>query len=143
MKKTLSLPLTIALSGCASVDFNAGEDGAVYYEPLPYLFYSVSDKCISSASVVSLPGKKRHLDFKTGYGSSSLSAEFSNGLLTKVGQTSDTKIPETLTSIASLATAGVLGIAPGAAGCPQKAVLFPIEDGIPNLQKPLDLNLGQ
>jgi uncharacterized protein YceK len=143
MKTFLPLSLIIALSGCASVDFNSGEDGAVYYEPLPYLFYSVSDKCISSATVVSLPGKKRHLDFKAGYGSSNLSAEFSNGLLAKVGQTSDSKIPETLTSIASLATAGALGVSPTAGGCPQKAVLFPIEDGVPNLKKALDLNLGQ
>ena len=92
--------------------------------------------------MVSLPGKKRHLDFSSGYGSSSLSAEFSNGLLTKVGQTSDSKIPETLTSIAGLKTAGVL--AEGAtAACKPKAVLFPIENGVPNLQKQLDLNVGQ
>ena len=143
MQKSPLLIVVAILSGCAGVDFNADEDGAVYYEPLPYLFYSVNDKCISSATVVSLPGKKRHLNFKTGYGSSSLSAEFSNGLLAKVGQTSDSKIPETLTSIATLATAGGLGFAPGPGGCPAKAVLFPIEDGVPNLQKPLDLNLGQ
>jgi uncharacterized protein YbaR (Trm112 family) len=94
--------------------------------------------------VVSLPGKKRHLDFKTGYGSSNLSVDFSNGLLTKVGQTSDSKIPETLTSIGGLATAGVLKAAPGEPPCRQKALLFPIEDGIPKLKKPLDLiNLGQ
>lgn len=143
MNRIIYLSLITAISGCASVDFNAGEEGAVYYEPLPYLFYSVTDKCISSASVVSLPGKRRHLDFKSGYGSSNLSAEFSNGLLTKVGQTSDSKIPETLTSIAGLATAGVLGVAPADGGCSPRSVLFPIEEGVPNLQKPLDLNLGQ
>lgn len=141
MKNALSFSLIIALSGCASVDFNSGEEGAVYYEPLPYLFYSRSDKCISSATVVSVPGKKRHLDFKAGYGSSNLSAEFSNGLLSKVGQTSDSKSPETLTSIAGLATAVGLAVDPGA--CQPKAVLFPIEDGVPNLKKQLDLNLDQ
>tara|TARA_A100000171_G_scaffold48036_3_gene54924 strand:+ start:2036 stop:2464 length:429 start_codon:yes stop_codon:yes gene_type:complete len=142
MTRGILVLAVLGLSGCAGVDFNADENGAVYYEPLPYLFYSVTDKCISSATVVSLPGKKRHLDFSSGYGSSSLSAEFSNGLLTKVGQTSDSKIPETLTSIAGLKTAGVL--AEGAtAACKPKAVLFPIENGVPNLQKQLDLNVGQ
>lgn len=142
MKVYVAIFLAVASSGCASVDFNAGPDGAVYYEPLLYLFYSVTDKCISSATVVSLPGNKRHLDFRSGYGSSSLSAEFSNGLLTKVGQTSDTKIPETLTSIAGLKTAGML-LEGAQAACEAKAVLFPIENGVPNLSKPLNLNLGQ
>ncbi len=142
MKIASILLMTSIIVGCANVDFDADEDGAVYYEPLPYLFYSVTDKCISSASVVSLPGKKRHLDFSSGYGSSALSAEFSNGLLTKVGQTSDSKIPETLTSIAGLKTAGVLldGASPA---CKPKSILFPIVDGVPDLNKPLDLNLGQ
>jgi len=142
MKKYITIIFAIGLSGCASIDFNADSNGAVYYEPLPYLFYSVTDKCVSSATVVTLPGAKRHLDFKTGYGSSSLSAEFSNGLLTKVGQTSDSKIPETLTSIGALATAGILKSGESPA-CEQRAVLFPIENGVPNLDKPLDLNLGQ
>jgi len=142
MKRITTLLLILITTGCANVDFNASEDGAVYYEPLPYLFYSVTDKCVSSATVVSLPGKKRHLNFSAGYGSSALSAEFSNGLLAKVGQTSDSKIPETLTSLAGLKTAGVLfdGASPV---CAPKSVLFPIEDGVPNLNKRLDLNLGQ
>lgn len=136
MKKTIVASIVFTLAGCAGVEFNAGNDGAVYYEPLPYLFYSVTDKCVSSATVVALPGNKRHLDFSTGYGSSSLSAEFSNGLLTKVGQTSDSKTAETLTSIAALATAGILSESSQVA-CSPKAVLFPIEDGVPNLNKAL------
>lgn len=142
MKSVIFISTILSLSGCASVNFNAGEDGAVYYEPLPYLFYSRTDKCVTSATVVSLPGKKRHLDFSNGYGSSTLSAEFSNGLLTKIGQTSDSKASETLTSIAGLATAGVLSI-DGSAVCTPISVLFPIENGTPNIEKPLDLNLGQ
>lgn len=126
MKAYIAGFLVVASSGCANVDFNANNDGAVYYEPLPYLFYSVTDKCIRSVTVVALPGKKRHLDFTSGIGSSNLSAEFSGGLLTKVGQTSDTKIPETLTSIGSL-----LSPASGQ-GCKVEAVLIPIENGKPN-----------
>lgn len=138
MKKVLVFILLAAGSGCANIDFNSGENGAVYYEPLPYLFYTVSKKCVRSAKVVTLPGKKRHLDFSSGYGSSSLSAEFSNGLLSKVGQTSDSKITETLTAIAGLETAGVFS-ADSDGGCPIESVLYPIEDGVPNLDKPLTL----
>lgn len=137
MNKLIFASLMLSLSGCAGVNFNADTDGAVYYEPVPYLFYSLTDKCISSVSVVALPGKKRHLDFSKGYGSSNLSAEFSNGLLSKVGQTTDTKIPETLTSIGGILTAGI------ASSCTPKAVLYPIEDGTPNLDEPLGINLGE
>jgi len=141
MKKNIILLVVFILSGCANINFNADDNGAVYYEPLPYLFYSVTDKCVSSATVVTLPGKKRHLKFTSGYGSSDLSAEFSNGLLTKVGQTSDTKVPETLTSISGLIAAN-FDQNSVTTGC-SKSILFPIENGVPNLQKPLDLNLGQ
>ena len=59
MKKYMTVLLVTGLSGCASIDFNADEDGAVYYEPVPYLFYSVTDKCVSSATAVTLPGEKK------------------------------------------------------------------------------------
>lgn len=134
----IALPTLFVISGCANVDFKANNKGAVYYEPLPYLFYTVTDKCVSSATVVSLPGEKRYLDFTWGYGSSNLSAEFSNGLLTKVGQTSDTKIPETITSITALAAA-VAKREEDSPACSQKAILYPIENGIPNLNKPYTL----
>ena len=119
MRKYMEVLLATVLSGCASIDFNADEDGAIYYKPVPYLFYAVTDKCVSSATVVTLPGERRHLDFKAGYGSSSLSAEFANGLLNKVGQTSDANIPETLTSI------GASGIIKpeGSSACDLTAVL--------------------
>lgn len=142
MKKAIALTLLVGITGCASIDFNA-KDGAVYYEPVPYLFYSQTDKCVRSVSAVSLPGEKRHLDFKTGYGSYSLSAKFSNGLLTEVGQTSDSKLPETLTSFAALGTAGLLTDSVGL--CSHKAILYPIKikDGSLNLGKPLHLTVDQ
>ncbi|MGJ3257722.1 MAG: hypothetical protein ACFE0K_15520 [Alcanivorax sp.] len=141
MKKYMAIMLAAGLPACASIDFNADHNGVVYYEPIPYLFYTVTNKCVSSATVVSLPGAKRYLDFKAGYGSFSLSAEFSNGLLTKVGQTSDSKSPETLASIGALATAGIIKSGEGPQ-CEPRSVLFPIENGEPNLNKPLNLNFG-
>lgn len=142
MKKIMTLLLTLLMTGCASIDFDAGPEGAVYYEPLPYLLYSQNAKCVTSATAVVLPGKKRYLNFTSGYGSSALSADFSNGLLTKIGQTSDTNIPGTLTSIAALETAGIFS-GTAESGCEIVSLLFPIEDGVPNLGKPLNLNLGQ
>nr|WP_290697832.1 hypothetical protein [Halomonas sp. UBA3074] len=138
MNKYMAILFMTGLSGCASIDFNADSNGAVYYEPVPYLFYSLTENCIRSATAVTLPGEKRYLDFKAGFGSSSLSAEFVNGLLTKVGQTSDSKIPETLTSIGAESIKGVGGLK-----CSPIAVLYPVENGVPNLNKPLHLNRGQ
>lgn len=138
MKTLLVLPVALVLSACASVEFNASSEGAVYYEPTPYLFFSRTEKCVTSATPVTLPGAKRYLDFKSGYGSSSLSAEFSNGLLTKIGQTSDTKVPETLTSIAGLATALKMDSGGGAA-CAPVSILYPIVNGVPDTSQPINL----
>jgi hypothetical protein len=44
MKTQSAILISLAISGCASVDFNSGPNGAVYYEPLPYLFYSRTEK---------------------------------------------------------------------------------------------------
>ena len=130
--------LAFAFSGCATVDFDSNPRGAVYYEPLPYVFYSITEKCVSSVAVVTLPGKRRYLDFRGGYGSSNLSAEFSNGLLIKVGQTSDSKVPETLTAVAAIATAAAL-LTDTKAPCSALAVLYPIVDGEPDTSRPFVL----
>ncbi|WP_290580209.1 hypothetical protein [Ketobacter sp.] len=138
----LSFAFAAMLSGCASIDFDSKDKGLTYYEPKPYLFMSVTDKCVSSVSVVSIPSVKKKVKFKSGYGSSELSAEFSNGIITKVGQTSDSKVPETLTSIAALKTAGMLveGQEPA---CKPLAILYPIVDGVPDTDAPINFTIGQ
>lgn len=142
MSKYFVVFFSLVVSGCASIDFDSKEKGLVYFEPKPYLFVSLSDKCISSATVVSIPGEKKKLNFTAGYGSSSLSAEFSNGILTKIGQTSDSKIPETLTSIASLATAGILEVGTKPV-CTPSAILYPIENGVPDPSQSINISVGQ
>ncbi|MGF1727963.1 hypothetical protein [Photobacterium kasasachensis] len=133
--------LTLVLSGCTSIDFN-GQEGLVYYEPKPYLFVSVTDQCISSVSVVSIPGVQKNIDFNSGFGSSNMSAEFSNGIITKVGQTSDSKIPAALASIAALKTAGMLveGQEPT---CEPTARLYPIENGVPRTNDPINFMIDR
>jgi hypothetical protein len=142
MKRVAFLLSSLAFLGCANIDFDSKDKGLTYYEPMPYLFISVTDKCISTATVVSIPGPKKKMELHAGFGSSELSAEFSNGIITKIGQASDSKIPETLTSVAALQTAGILA-AGGAAQCKPTALLFPIKDGVPDTHAPINISLGQ
>jgi hypothetical protein len=53
---------------------------------------------------LSIPGAKRSVKPESGYGTADLSVNLSNGMITSFGQKTDTKIPETLTSLASAAT---------------------------------------
>ncbi|GAB6124740.1 hypothetical protein [Humidesulfovibrio idahonensis] len=137
----------IVFAGCARLDF--GEDrGLTYYEAKPFLFVSTNKDCVSSATVLMLPAEKRQVRFVSGYGTSDLSVALSNGMITNVGQKTDAKIPETMTSLAGLATAsvGVLALTKGVkaeAGCPVQAHLYPVEGGLPNLQKPIVIPLNQ
>ncbi|MEM1262464.1 MAG: hypothetical protein AAGH76_08710 [Pseudomonadota bacterium] len=121
--------LTLLASGCAGLDFEA-DKGLVYFEPVPYVHYKVTPKCEATVSVVALPGERKHLAFKTGYGSSTLSAAVSGGILTSVGQATDTKVPETLTAIAGLKTAGLLADGGGdGVACPPVSLLIPFKAG--------------
>ena len=130
------------LSGCAHLDFTDftdGKGGVTYYDPKPYLLVSTTKECVTTAAVVVLPEKKKTVKFKPGYGSADLSVGLTNGVITSVGQKTDTKIPETIGSIASLGTAigNVMRIQPEGrpVTCTPSAVLYPVEDGVPNLKK--------
>jgi len=143
--KYISILLLSALSGCAHIDF--GNEGLTYYDPTPCLFVSTSKECVTTATVVIVPGAKRSLKFKSGYGSAELNASFTNGMLASVGQKTDTKVPETITSVAALGTAiaGFKALAdtrkeepPKQVTCVPTAVLYPIDaSGLPDLRKPL------
>jgi len=97
------------LTGCAGLTFNdTPQSGALtYYETVPYLLVTFDKDCTPTASVIGIPGKARSVSFKNGYGSAALSVGLSGGMLTSVGQTTDSGIPATITSLASLATAVV------------------------------------
>ena len=130
------------LSGCAHLDFTDftdGKGGVTYYDPKPYLLVSTTKECVTTAAVVVLPEKKKTVKFKPGYGSADLSVGLTNGVITSVGQKTDTKIPETIGSIASLGTAigNVMRIQPEGrpVTCAPSAALYPVEDGVPNLKK--------
>ena len=119
-----SLLLACWSLGCGHlefVDFQKGE-GLTYYEPMPYLFLVITPECVTTANVIVLPGEKRTLKFVSGLGSTDLSVSVSNGMLTAVGQKTDTKIPETIGAIASLAGGAVAARAVG--GCTPTATLY-------------------
>jgi hypothetical protein len=133
------------VSGCAHLeytDFTDGKGGATYYDPKPYLFVSTNKDCVTTATVVVLPEKKKTVKFVPGYGSADLSVGLSNGMFTSVGQKTDTKVPETISAIASLGTAagGFMKAKPEPGKqviCTPSAMLFPIKDGAPDVQNPI------
>lgn len=140
-EKTWGLALAmLALGGCAGLDF--GEQGLSYYEPKPYLFVAVNKECVSTATVISLPGEKRAVKFKSGFGSADLSVALSNGVLTNAGQKTDSKVPETITAVAALGTAMAALTAEKPGGkqvlCKPAATLYPIVNGVPDLKSPAE-----
>jgi hypothetical protein len=104
--------IAMALVGCAHISFHDPRDskranvGVEYYKPKLYLLVT-QQKEGYKADILTLPdlAQPRYAVLHPGYGSSSLSLKLNNGILTDVGQTVDTKIPETITALGSLATA--------------------------------------
>ena len=112
----------VALCGCASIDF--GKDGLKYFDPVPYLLVSCTPEGTTMATVVVVPGEPKSLRFNNGFGSSSLTVELTNGMITSVGQEADSKIPETLT-----AALPILGASQVAHQCKHDPLLFKIVNG--------------
>ncbi len=111
----LAVVCAVALSGCARLAFYSDsklegpETGVKFYYAKPYLLVSPTgnkDNPIQ-ASIVYLPDQSKpvYAKLKSGYGSANLSLVFQNGVLTTVGQTTDTKIPETITALTGMTTA--------------------------------------
>ncbi len=135
MKRLIASCAAVSLlTGCAGLAFGPESTNALtYYDPKPYLFISTTADCVSTATIVSVPEAKKGVSFKSGYGTADLSITLSGGMITAVGQKTDSKIPETLTSVATLATA-VGGLArqstSGAGGCKPGARLYNIDKGV-------------
>ncbi len=126
------------LGGCAGLEFypSPRPDTLTYFEPAPYLFVSTTKDCVTTATVVTVPGLPRSVGLHSGYGSADLSVALSNGIITSVGQKTDTKVPETIAAVTGLVSA-VPKIA--AAEAPKKGIacvteskLYPIINGIPS-----------
>ncbi len=141
----ISIGVLLLLSGCAHIDFGGG--GMTYFDPKPYLFVSTTNECVTTATVIVIPNDKKLMKFESGYGSANLSVTLSNGMIASVGQNTDTKIPETLSSIAGLGTAaaGIRALATTGKQviCVPTAMLYPIVSGVPDLKHPLSFPISK
>jgi len=133
MKRLVASSAVVSfLTGCAGLTFGPESTNALtYYDPKPYLFISTTADCVSTATIISIPEAKRGVTFNSGYGTADLSVTLSGGMITSVGQKTDTKIPETLSSVASLATAlGVARATKVEGACSPGAKLYNIDKGV-------------
>ena len=130
------LALAWVLPGCARLDFGT-QDGLAYFEPVPYFLAATTDKCVTTGTVVLLPGSGKIVKLKSGFGTADLSVTLTNGMIASVGQKTDTSVPAMITSLAAASTAGAAIAAPAEKGaCEPKAVLYPIEDGVVDVNSP-------
>lgn len=109
----LSAVLIGGLSGCSTVTISStpqlnknSQTGVKFYYSKPYLLVTrtgAKDNPIS-VQIVYLPDVEnpQYAHFRTGLGSTQLNLELTNSILSKFGQTGDSKIPETLTAVGSL-----------------------------------------
>lgn len=106
--------LALTVSGCAGLEFHGEprDDAFTYLEPAPFAVLKTAADCSVSVETLVLPGKRRSVRLKSGWGSSKLTLKTTNGMLTEIGQDTDTKIPETLTALTGLVK--TLGVGPGA-----------------------------
>ena len=131
----------LLLTGCGQLVFNQTPqpDALLYFEPVTYLYIATSKDCVQTAQVISLPGHARSVTLKPGYGTTDLSVNLSNGMITSVGQKTDPQIPQTITALTGAAsTFSKLAIAKseGGGGCPGGSGLYKIgPDGVPDLTK--------
>lgn len=97
--------IALSGSGCAQLKFGGPNDpGVPFYAPQPMIARAVTEDCTVSTSMIVVPNtaSTRTVSTTVGIGSNKLEAAFQNGMLTSFGQTTDAKIPETLTAISEM-----------------------------------------
>jgi hypothetical protein len=139
--------LMVVPAGCAGLDFGA-DRGLIYYTAKPYFFVTTTKDCVTTATVVMLPAEQKVVGFRSGYGTADLSITLSNGMITTVGQKTDTQIPQTITALTGAAALGIKSfqkIAKEAVkpACTEQATLYPIIDGRPALNQALVFPIRQ
>lgn len=105
------IPVIFSLSSCTSVKFFSDPElsentGLRFYSAKPYLLVERnSDKEKSAGTtLIWLPdlANPQYLVLKPGFGDSELKLAFANGSLSSYGITADSRIPETISSLATL-----------------------------------------
>ncbi|HEX8325703.1 MAG TPA: hypothetical protein VF595_17495 [Tepidisphaeraceae bacterium] len=98
---------SLVLSGCAEVTVtrpDTNEKGFLTYTPVPHLLVEKNKEGGPVTKLISLPDTSRpmYIEHGGGYGTLDFNFTLENGMLTTFGQKTDSKIPETITGIASL-----------------------------------------
>jgi hypothetical protein len=115
LKKPITLLVTVLtfciIYGCSSVQIYSDSNqknktGLKFYNVKPYILVELkSEKDLTvKTSVIYLPdlANPQYLIVKPGMGSNELKMAFTNGMLNSYGLTSDSKVAETITSLAGL-----------------------------------------
>lgn len=128
ISKILLFLLTVFSFGCSSIEFYEdknceNEIGLEYYPAKPFLLIENNPaKDVSvKATIVYLPDKSKpkYIQISSGFGSLDTKFAFEHGILTSLGYTADSKIPETITAItgaltgAATAATGIAGLISG------------------------------
>jgi hypothetical protein len=126
----ISMAVCITVGGCAHLEFPDKDGGLAYFEPVPHMFVTTSAECVTTGTVVMVPGERKIVKFKQGYGSSDLSVTMTNGMIASVGQKADIKTPETLTAVGAFTTAlAATAVKEEKPKCKPSAILYPIRNG--------------
>lgn len=114
------LALAITTTACARVevtklaDAKTYSEGIRFYRPVPYLVTSQKDGCTRQIVYLPDPDEEYLIRVLSGYGAVDAKVTLENGWnLTALGETRDSKIPETITAVGGLlAGARATGFAP-------------------------------
>lgn len=95
----------LLLSGCASLEIDGPGPGFVYYDPAPFLSVSCDKDGNQVAAIVTIPdpGRRHTVRPGSGWGSSTQSVSFQNGMVTTFNQVNDPKSLETLNALVGMA----------------------------------------
>src|SRR5690606_29552743 len=123
------------VSGCAGLEFQADEadDALTYYDPQPYLLVETTADSGTKSSVITLPGRKRSVKRRSGYGSSNVKDAFSNGILSSANQVVAAEVPEPITAASGamqhMVYLGLFSLAAQArTTCVAQSALYPTVD---------------
>ncbi len=104
--------IAYAVTSCSSIKFyNSHHDevGLKYFYPKPYILvqHNVSKDTPVKISLIYLPNLQdsQFVKVRNGIGTNQIEIDITNGILTKISSTADSKTPETITALGSLATA--------------------------------------
>ena len=139
MRSTLvGIAALLSCTGCAHMEFSKtdNERGIPFYTSVPYILLTTNADCSTAGNVLYLPdlAHPRYAIPHPGYGANNLTIALANGMMSSFGQQTDTKVPETLTALGSLATAlpkvfALNAPATQTTTCPKKqAKLYRVDD---------------